>query len=438
MSGIPHDHYTPKTGIERWLHSRLPVVSLVYDVMMIPTPKNLNWMWIWGIVLAFSLILQIVVGIVLAMHYTPHVDLAFASVQHIDRDVIGGGLLRDLHANGGSLFFVAVYFHIFRGLYYGSYKAPREITWIVGILIYLAMMATAFMGYVLPWGQMSFWGATVITNLFSAIPLIGDPIVTWLWGGFAVDNPTLQRFFSLHYLLPFVIAALVAVHIWAFHTTGNGNPTGVEVRRDSMEVARKDTVPFWPYYVIKDFFALSFILVIFAAFVWFMPDYLGHPDNYIEANPLVTPAHIVPEWYFLPFYAILRAITADTWIMFFASPFMSAKLVGVLAMFGSIAVMAIVPWLDTSRVRSGRYRPRFKWWFWILVADFILLTWCGSQPADGIVPRISAFATTYWFAYFLVILPMLGLTEKPLPQPETIEADFDAHYPPKSATMPAE
>jgi len=433
MSGIPHEHYTPKTGIERWLHSRLPVVSLLYNTIMIPTPKNLNWMWIWGIVLTFCLALQIVTGIVLVMHYTPHVDHAFAAIQHIDRDVNGGGLLHDLHANGGSLFFVAVYFHIFRGLYYGSYKAPREITWIIGILIYLAMMATAFMGYVLPWGQMSFWGATVITNLFSAIPLVGEPIVTWLWGGFSVDNPTLQRFFSLHYLLPFVIAALVAVHIWAFHTTGNNNPTGVEVRRDSLEVAKKDTLPFWPYFVIKDLFALSFVLTIFAAFVFFMPDYLGHPDNYTEANPLVTPAHIVPEWYFLPFYAILRAITADTWIMFFLSPFMSAKLVGVLAMFGSIVVMALVPWLDTSRVRSGRYRPRFRWWFWLLVLDFLILTWCGGQPPEGMVPRISAFATTYWFAYFLVILPILGLTEKPLPQPETIEADFDAHYPPKSA-----
>jgi ubiquinol-cytochrome c reductase cytochrome b subunit len=398
---------------------------------MIPTPKNLNWMWIWGIVLAFCLVLQIATGIVLVMHYTPLVEQAFGSIQHIDRDVNAGALLHDLHANGGSLFFVAVYAHIFRGLYYGSYKAPREITWIIGILIYLAMMATAFMGYVLPWGQMSFWGATVITNLFSAIPLIGQPIVEWLWGGFAVDNPTLQRFFSLHYLLPFVIAALVAVHIWAFHTTGNSNPTGVEVRRDSLAVAKKDTLPFWPYYVIKDLFALSFILTIFAAFVWFMPDYLGHPDNYTEANPLMTPAHIVPEWYFLPFYAILRAITFDIL-------FIDSKLGGVLAMFGSLGVLALVPWLDTSRVRSGRYRPRFKWWFWLLVFDFLVLTWCGGQPPEGIVPTISLLGTIYWFVYFLVILPLLGILEKPLPQPETIEADFDAHYPPKSAAVAGE
>jgi ubiquinol-cytochrome c reductase cytochrome b subunit len=436
MSGIPHDHYTPGTGIERWLHSRLPIVSLMYTTLMIPTPKNLNWMWIWGIVLAFCLVLQIATGIVLAMHYVPHVSQAFASIQHIDRNVNGGALLRDLHSNGGSLFFVAVYAHIFRGLYYGSYKAPREITWIIGILIYLAMMATAFMGYVLPWGQMSFWGATVITSLFSAIPLVGDPIVEWLWGGFSVGNPTLQRFYSLHYLLPFVIAALVAVHIWAFHTTGNSNPTGVEVRRDSLDIVKKDTVPFWPYFVIKDFYALSFILTIFAAFVFFMPDYLGHPDNYIEANPLVTPAHIVPEWYFLPFYAILRAITDDLWIIQILP--INGKLGGVLAMFGSIAVLAVVPWLDTSRVRSGRFRPRFKWWFWILVFDFLVLTWCGGQPPEGLVPNISLIATVYWFGYFLVILPLLGLTEKPLPQPETIEADFDTHYPPKSSPTPAE
>ncbi|MDH3668290.1 MAG: cytochrome b N-terminal domain-containing protein [Paracoccaceae bacterium] len=432
MSGIPHEHYTPKTGIERWLHSRLPIVGMMYTTLMIPTPKNLNWMWIWGIVLTFCLVLQIATGIVLVMHYTPTVADAFASIQHIDRNVVGGGLLHDLHANGGSLFFVAVYAHIFRGLYYGSYKAPREITWIIGILIYLAMMATAFMGYVLPWGQMSFWGATVITNLFSAIPLIGDPIVEWLWGGFAVDNPTLQRFFSLHYLLPFVIAALVAVHIWAFHTTGNSNPTGVEVRRDSIEVVKKDTVPFWPYYVVKDLYALSLILTIFAAFVWFMPDYLGHPDNYKEANPLVTPAHIVPEWYFLPFYAILRSITDDLWLMMIL-PF-DAKLGGVLAMFGSIVVLALVPWLDTSRVRSGRYRSKwFRGWFWLLVLDFFVLTWCGAQPAEPPYSIISLVGTIYWLAYFVVILPILGLVEKPAPLPETIEADFDAHYPPKEA-----
>lgn len=425
MAGIPHDHYKPKSGFEKWLHSRLPIVGLMYDTLMIPTPKNLNWMWIWGIVLTFCLTLQIVTGIVLAMHYTPNVAMAFDSVEHIMRDVNGGWALRYIHANGASLFFVAVYINIFRGLYYGSYKAPREITWIIGMLIYLAMMATGFLGYVLPWGQMSFWGATVITGLFGAIPGVGPIIQEWLLGGPAVDNATLNRFFSLHYLIPFVIVGLVAVHIWAFHTTGNNNPTGVEVRRKSKAEANKDTVPFWPYFVIKDLFALVLILVIFFAVVGFMPNYLGHPDNYIPANPLVTPAHIVPEWYYLPFYAILRAITFDVL-------FLDAKFLGVLMMFGAIGVMALVPWLDTSPVRSGRYRPAFKWWFFILVVDFIVLMWCGSQPAEGLVPTISLIGAIYWFGYFLLILPVLGLVEKTNAAPETIEADFDAHYPPKS------
>lgn len=430
MSGIPHEHYEPKSGFEKWLESRLPILGLLHSTLTIPTPKNLNWMWIWGIVLTFFLAVQIVTGITLVMHYTPDTTLAFASVEHIMRDVNGGWLLRYLHSNGASMFFIAVYMHIFRGLYYGSYKAPREITWIIGILIYLAMMATAFMGYVLPWGQMSFWGATVITGLFGALPLIGEPIQTWLLGGPAVDNATLTRFFSLHYLLPFVIAGLVIVHIWAFHSTGNNNPTGVEVRRDSIEIAKKDTVPFWPYYVIKDLLALVLFLIFFAVFVFFMPNYLGHPDNYIEANPLVTPAHIVPEWYFLPFYAILRAITFDIL-------FIEAKLGGVLLMFGSIAVMALAPWLDTSRVRSGRFRPMFRWAFLVLVIDFFVLMWAGGQPAEGIVPVLSLIGTIYWFAYFLAILPILGITEKPLPQPATIEADFDAHYPPKASGAPA-
>lgn len=315
MAGIPHDHYEPKPGFQTWLHNRLPVVSLLYDTLMLPTPKNLNWMWIWGIVLTFCLALQIVTGIVLAMHYTPNVDLAFASVEHIMRDVNGGVMLRYLHANGASLFFFAVYCHIFRGLYYGSYKAPREVTWVIGMIIYFLMIATAFMGYVLPWGQMSFWGATVITGLFGAIPGVGTALQEWLLGGFAIGNATLNRFFSLHYLLPFVIAGLVGVHIWAFHTTGNNNPTGVEVRRTSKAEVEADTVPFWPYYVIKDLFALAVIMTIFFAIVGFMPNYLGDPDNYIQANPLATPAHIVPEWYLLPFYAILRTFDNTVWVV---------------------------------------------------------------------------------------------------------------------------
>ncbi len=429
MAGIPHEHYEPKTGFEKWLYSRLPIGGLIYDALMIPTPKNLNWMWIWGIVLAFCLVLQIITGITLAMHYTPHVDQAFNSVEHIMRDVNGGWALRYLHANGASLFFIAVYLHIFRGLFYGSYKAPREVTWIIGMLIYLAMMATAFMGYVLPWGQMSFWGATVITGLFGAIPGIGPDIQTWLLGGPAVDNATLNRFFSLHYLLPFVIAGLVIVHIWAFHTTGNNNPTGVEVRRKDIETAKKDTVPFWPYFVIKDLFALVVILAVFSAIVGFMPNFLGHPDNYIPANPLSTPAHIVPEWYFLPFYAILRAITFDVL-------FLDAKFVGVLCMFGAIAVMALAPWLDTSTVRSGKYRPMFKWWFALLAIDFFVLMWAGGMPPEGPVPIISLLGTIYWFAYFLVVLPLLGVLETPLPQPATIEEDFDSHYPPSGPAAP--
>jgi ubiquinol-cytochrome c reductase cytochrome b subunit len=420
MSGIPHDHYEPKSSTEKWLESRLPVLGLAYSTLTIPTPRNLNWMWIWGIVLVFCLVMQIVTGIVLVMHYTPNTALAFDSVEHIMRNVNGGWALRYVHTNGASLFFVAVYAHIFRGLYYGGYKTPREVTWIIGMLIYILMMATAFMGYVLPWGQMSFWGATVITGLFGAIPLIGESLQTWLLGGPAVDNATLTRFFSLHYLLPFVIFGLVLLHVWSFHTTGNHNPSGVEVRRGSREEAEADTLPFWPYFVIKDLFALIFILAIFAALVGFMPNFLGHPDNYIEANALATPAHIVPEWYFLPFYAILRAITFDIF-------FINSKLGGVLAMFGAIVVLALSPWLDTSRVRSGRYRPQFKIYFWLLVATFFILMWCGSQPAEQPYVIISQLATLYWFAYFLVVLPVLGVIERPLPQPATIEEDFVQH-----------
>ena len=430
MGTIPQEHYEPKSGPARWLHARLPIVAFALDFAAFPSPKNLNWMWVWGVMLATFLVIQIVTGIVLVMHYTPHVDHAFASVEHIMRDVNGGWLLRYIHTNGASFFFIAMYAHIFRGLYYGSYKPPREITWIIGILMMLAMMAAAFMGYVLPWGQMSFWGATVITNLFSAIPLVGDAIVTWLWGGFAVDNATLNRFFSLHYLVPFVLLGLTILHIWAFHHTGNNNPTGVEVRRDSLENVKKDTVPFHPFYTIKDIYALIMFLILFAVFVFFMPNYLGHPDNYIEADPLVTPAHIVPEWYFLPFYAILRAITFDILII-------DSKFGGVLAMFGSIAVMALAPWLDTSRVRSGRYRPMFKMWFWLLVVDFFVLMWVGAMPAEQPYVFIGQIATAYWFAYFLIILPVLGVIEKPLPQPASIEEAFaQEHAPAPVAAAP--
>ncbi len=426
----PYEPYTPKTRFEKWLHERLPIVELLYDTLMIPTPKNLNWMWIWGIVLAFTLAMQIATGIALAMHYKPDVGLAFASVEKIMRDVNAGWALRYFHANGASLFFLAVYLHIFRGIYYGSYKSPREVTWIIGMLIYFVMMATAFMGYVLPWGQMSFWGATVITGLFGAIPGIGETIQTWLLGGPSVGDPTLNRFFALHYLLPFVLVGLVILHIWAFHHTGNNNPAGVDPRREA-EGLKKDTLPFWPYFVIKDLFALAIVLVVFVAIVGFMPNFLGDPINYEEANPLKTPAHIVPEWYFLPFYAILRAFTSDVWVVQFfnwiSGGIIDAKFFGVLAMFGAIIALVLLPWLDTSRVRSGRYRPMFKWWFWLLVLDFVVLTWAGSQKPEGLVPTISLIAASYWFAFFFVILPLLGIFEKPLPQPQTIEEDFEAH-----------
>ena len=288
------ENYVPSSKFGKWFNDRLPLLTLSKHLTDYPTPKNLNYWWTFGGILTFCLITQIVTGLVLAMHYIAHADLAFSSVEHIMRDVNYGWLIRYIHANGASMFFLAVYIHIFRSLFYGSYKAPREIIWILGIMIYLLMMAAAFMGYVLPWGQMSFWGATVITNLFSAIPLVGESITTWLWGGYSVDNPTLTRFFTLHYLIPFLILGLVVLHIWALHVPGNNNPVGIDIQKPS-----KDTVPFHPYIVIKDLFALLLFMIVFAFFVFYSPNILGHADNYIEANPLVTPAHIVPEWYLL-------------------------------------------------------------------------------------------------------------------------------------------
>ena len=396
-----HSNYVPQSAAAKWLESRLPVISLMRGSFVdFPTPKNLNYWWTFGGILFFVLIAQILTGIVLVMHYTPSTDAAFDSVEHIMRDVNFGWLLRYLHSNGASMFFIAVYIHIFRGLYYGSYKAPREISWILGVIIFLIMMATAFMGYVLPWGQMSFWGATVITNLFSALPLVGETIVTWLWGGFAVDNPTLNRFFSLHYLLPFMIFGVVILHVWAFHTTGNNNPTGIQPK------SKQDTLPFHPYYTMKDLFAIVVFMIFFAWFVFYTPNYMGHPDNYIEANPLVTPAHIVPEWYFLPFYAILRAVPD--------------KLGGVIAMFGAIAVLFVLPWLDTSKIRSGTYRPLFKQFFWIFAANCVALGYLGAMPAEGWYVIFSRIFTIYYFAHFLVILPLLGFLEKPKPLPASI------------------
>ena len=402
-----------KNGALRWVDDRLPVLSWGYqEFVAYPAPKNLNYFWNFGSLAGITLMLQIITGIVLAMHYTPNVANAFESVEHIMRDVNYGWFLRYAHANGASMFFIVVYIHIFRGLYYGSYKTPRELLWMLGVVILLLIMASAFMGYVLPWGQMSFWGATVITNLFSAIPVVGESIVTWLWGGFSVANPTLNRFFALHYLLPFVIVAVVFLHLLALHQFGSNNPTGIDL-------GKKDKIPFHPYYTLKDMFGLAVFFIIFGIFVFYAPNVLGHPDNYIPADPLKTPPHIVPEWYFLPFYAILRSITFDIPIV----PFLisiPAKLGGVLAMFGSIGVLFALPWLDTSRVRSATFRPIYKWLFWVLVIDCFVLGYVGANPPEGILPTVGLIATIYYFLHFLVFLPLLGYYERPLPLPDSI------------------
>jgi len=407
MSG-GHSTYTPKSGVGRWVDSRMPLPRLLHDTAVsFPVPRNLNYAYTFGGILVFMLAAQILTGVVLAMHYAADTKLAFQSVEKIMRDVNSGWLLRYLHSNGASMFFIAVYMHIMRGLYYGSYKAPRELLWILGCIIYLLMMATGFMGYVLPWGQMSFWGATVITGFFTAIPVVGEWVQQLLLGGFAVDNPTLNRFFSLHYLLPFMIAGVVILHIWALHVNGQTNPTGIEVK------LKTDTVPFTPYATVKDVLGMLVFLLVFAYFVFYIPNYLGHPDNYIIADPLQTPAHIVPEWYYLPFYAILRAVT------FNIGP-MDSKLGGVIAMFGAIAVLFFVPWLDTSRVRSAAYRPWYKLFFWLFVANALFLGWLGSRPAEGAYVVMSQLSSLYYFGFFLVVMPLLGLIETPLRLPNSI------------------
>ena len=398
---MSEEKYVPKSKLGQWFDSRLPLLTLAHHINDYPTPKNLNYWWTFGGILTFFLIIQIITGIVLAMHYVAHADLAFGSVEHIMRDVNYGWLIRYLHANGSSMFFLAVYIHIFRALFYGSYKAPREMIWIIGMFIYLLMMATAFMGYVLPWGQMSFWAATVITNLFSAIPLVGESITSWLWGGYAVGSPTLTRFFSLHYLMPFLIFGLVILHIWALHIPGNNNPVGIDIKQPS-----KDTVPFHPYIIIKDLFALLIFLIIFSGFVFFVPNVLGHPDNYIEANPMVTPSHIVPEWYLLPFYAILRSVPD--------------KLGGVVVMFAAVFILMFLPWLDTSKVRSAVFRPLYKVFFWILVIDVIVLGYIGANPPEGMYLIIGRIATIYYFVHFILIMPLLGFKEKTNPLPMSI------------------
>ena len=394
--------YVPKSKLGKWFNDRLPLLTLTSHLTDYPTPKNLNYWWTFGGILTFCLLTQIITGIVLAMHYVAHADLAFESVEHIMRNVNYGWLIRYIHSNGASMFFLAVYIHILRSLFYGSYKSPREVIWIIGLMIYLLMMAAAFLGYVLPWGQMSFWGATVITNLFSAFPVIGDYIVTFLWGGFSVDNPTLTRFFVLHYLMPFLIVGVVVLHLVALHQFGSNNPLGVDVKSEG------DTIPFHPYYTVKDYFGLGVFLIVFFGLVFFAPNFLGHPDNYIPADPLVTPPHIVPEWYFLPFYAILRAVPD--------------KLLGVIMMFAAVSVLFILPWLDTHKVRSARFRPYYKQFFWLFFINCIVLGWVGSMPAEGIYVLISRISTAYYFAFFLILLPLLSRFEKSHVLPTSISS----------------
>ncbi len=419
MSHSPSAESDFKNPVVRWIDYRLPIFTMLNkEYGAFPTPRNFNYLWNFGAIAMFMLVAMIVTGIVLAMNYTPHTSLAFDSVERITRDVNFGWLLRNIHMNGASFFFIAVYIHIFRGLYYGSYKKPRELLWMMGVLILLLMMATAFMGYVLPWGQMSFWGATVITNLFSALPVVGESIVTWLWGGFSVDNPTLNRFFALHYLLPFVIFAVVFIHVAALHIHGSNNPLGIDVK------GPQDTVPFHPYYTVKDMFGLSVFVAIYCLFIFWMPDALGHPDNYVPANPMVTPPHIVPEWYFLPFYAILRAITFDI------GP-IEAKLGGVIAMFAAIAVLFVLPWLDKHPVRSGRFRPLFRIAFVFFVVSCFALGKAGANLPDDHVSltgltlpftylQMAWACTAYYFGFFLVILPVLSKIEKAKPLPTSI------------------
>ena len=394
--------YVPKSAIGRWFESRLPLFGFVHaSFVAYPTPRNLNYMWAFGAILSFMLVAQIVTGVVLAMHYIPSATEAFSSVDHIMRDVNYGWLIRYMHSNGASLFFLAAYIHMFRGLYYGSFKPPRELLWIIGVIIYFLMMATAFVGYVLPWGSMSYAGATVITSLTSAIPLVGTSIAHWLWGGYAIGGPTLTRFYSLHYLLAFIIAAFVALHVWALHVTGQNNPDGVEVKD-----VERDTVAFTPYATIKDVFALSVFLILYAWLVFYIPNYLLDADNSNIANPLATPAHVVPEWYLLPFYAMLRAIPN--------------KLMGVIVLVAAIAVLAVIPWLDRSPVKSAKYRPSYRFFFWVFVAIGIGLGYLGSQePTEGLA-LIARILTFGYFAFFLIIMPILSFTEKTKPIPTSI------------------
>lgn len=357
-----------------------------------PTPINLTYAWSFGSSAGICLVIQMLSGIFLAMHYTPHIDLAFSSVEHIMRDVNYGWLIRYIHANGASMFFIVVYCHIFRGLYYGSYMQPRQLLWCSGVLILILMMATAFMGYVLPWGQMSFWGATVITSLVTAVPVVGQTIVEWLWGNFTVNNATLNRFFSLHFFLPFIIAGVTIIHLALLHKDGSNNPLGVD--------SGVDKISFYPYFFVKDLYAFFCFIFVFAFFVYFYPNSMGHPDNYIPADPMQTPSHIVPEWYFLPFYAILRSIPN--------------KIGGVVAMGGSLIILFAIPFTNTSLIRSTTYRPIFKICYWLFVTDFIILTWVGQKPVRDVYVLIGQIGTFYYFFFFIILIPVVGLIETKL------------------------
>jgi ubiquinol-cytochrome c reductase cytochrome b subunit len=396
-----------------WIDQRFPLSSFIkHDLTDYPTPRNLSYWWNFGFLAGFVLVLQIVTGIFLAMYYKPDVNMAFDSVQHIMRDVNYGWLLRYIHSTGASAFFVVIYIHMSRTLYYASYHKPRELMWWTGQVLMIMMMAAAFMGYLLPWGQMSFWGAQVITNLFGVTPFVGDKIVMWLRGDFSVGDATLTRFFSLHYLIPFLICAVVFIHLIALHTVKSSNPSGINL-------ADKDNIPFHPYFTIKDLFGLGVYLIIFCTFVFFVPGTFIEAANNVPANPLMTPPHIEPEWYFLPFYAILRSIPD--------------MLGGVVAMGLSVIIFAVLPFADRSTIPGGaRYRPIYRAVFYVFIADVFLLGYIGSQPPAGILVPIGQFGTFIYFATFFFLPPTSKLEERWMRKrglPADLVALFDQRQP---------
>jgi len=403
MSRTP---YQPKSRFAVWMDQRLPLARFFHQtILTFPVPRNLNYFYSFGGILTLMLLSQILTGLVMAMHYVPETSLAFASRERFIRDGQFGWLFAPWHAVGASFFFIAAYIHIARGLYYGSHKAPREIVWIIGVLIYLVMMATAFFGYVLIWSVMSTAGATVITSFFKTLPGIGETLHEMILGGYAVGQPTLSRFYVLHYLFSFILIILVILHIWSVHHVGQNNPTGIEIRTSGQEM-----IPFAPYAFIKDIFAITVFLLFFAWFLFYMPDYLNHPDNFIPAHLAGSTGHIVPEWYFLPFYTMLRAITFDI------GP-IDSSLGGVMVLLASLLVLLFVPWLDRSPIRSSRYRPLYQCFYWLLLGDIVLLGWIGTQPPNDLLNLAAQIATGYYFTFFLLIMPFLPRFEwlKPIP-----------------------